>query len=285
MADDVQNPKEPRDTSLWQEPESQSPEFPALYPYNRVTQTESGHKFEMDDTPSRERIRLQHGKSKNFIEMHTNGDQVYKVFGDNYQIIAGKNNVEIKGFCNITIHGDANMHVKGDMSTRVDGDYNMIVQGDYNLRAKGEMEFLGDMDIALKANENFGGAVRLSGAFSLDVNSDLYVNGSIVCDSLTAESRVNANLGVYAGPYGFCSSFGGLSLGWPTPATPVAVPGCIHVIGSIFAPIGSVVAPLGLFSVMMAIWMTDVVNVSLHDVHFHIGNKGFPTSPPIPPMV
>ncbi len=138
---------------------------------------------------------------------------------------------------------------------------------------------------AMKANENFGGAVRLSGAFSLDVNSDMYVNGSIVCDSLTAESRVNANLGVYAGPYGFCSSFGGLSLGWPTPATPVAVPGCIHVIGSIFAPIGSVVAPLGLFSVMMAIWMTDVVNVSLHDVHFHIGNKGFPTSPPIPPMV
>ncbi len=70
MADDVQNPKEPRDTSLWQEPESQSPEFPALYPYNRVTQTESGHKFEMDDTPSRERIRLQHGKSKNLKVIH-----------------------------------------------------------------------------------------------------------------------------------------------------------------------------------------------------------------------
>jgi hypothetical protein len=40
----------------------------------------------MDDTPTRERIRLQHGKSLTFIEMHPNGDQVHKVFGDDYEI-------------------------------------------------------------------------------------------------------------------------------------------------------------------------------------------------------
>jgi hypothetical protein len=50
----------------------------------------------MDDTPTRERVRIQHGKSKNFIEMHPNGDQVVKVFGDNYEIIAKNNNVLIK---------------------------------------------------------------------------------------------------------------------------------------------------------------------------------------------
>jgi hypothetical protein len=57
-----------------------------LYPYNDAKQTESGHLFEMDDTPTRERIRLQHGKSLTFIEMQPNGDQVHKVFGDDYEI-------------------------------------------------------------------------------------------------------------------------------------------------------------------------------------------------------
>ena len=62
----------------WDEP---NPFYSAEYPFNHVWQTESGHTFELDDTPTRERVRIQHGKSKNFIEMHPNGDQVVKVFG------------------------------------------------------------------------------------------------------------------------------------------------------------------------------------------------------------
>ena len=47
----------------WTEPESAAnSEYQPVYPYNNVTQTKGGHSFEMDDTPTRERIRVQHGK-------------------------------------------------------------------------------------------------------------------------------------------------------------------------------------------------------------------------------
>ena len=38
----------------WTEPESAAnTDYQPVYPYNNVTQTEAGHKLEMDDTPGR----------------------------------------------------------------------------------------------------------------------------------------------------------------------------------------------------------------------------------------
>lgn len=270
--------------NLWTEPPSPaSVESPPVYPYNDIKQTESGHSFEMDDTPGRERIRLQHGKSKNFIEMHPNGDQVYKVFGDGYEIIAGNKNVSIKGTCNITIIGDCNMEITGDLNQKVGGDYNLAVVGKTNIRSVQDIKISGDDDVSISANENFGGSLRLSAAEALNLGSDLYINGSITCDSLTAESRVNAGMGVFAGPYGFCSALGGLSLGIPTPLTPVAVPGCINTVGSITS-LTSVNAPVANFGlanigIMDAVLMMDVINSTIYNYHIHPSPKG-PTGPP-----
>jgi hypothetical protein len=142
------------------------------------------------------------------------------------------------------------------------------------------------VDIA--ANENFGGAVRISGGDHLYLDQDLHIGGSITCDSLTAESRVNAGMGVTAGPFGFTSALGGLSLGFPTPLTPVAVPGSINTLGPITSLI-SVSAPLGNFltvscGTMNAVWMTDVINTKIFDTHIHIAPFG-PTSPPLSQML
>jgi hypothetical protein len=272
-------------TNLWTEPPSPaSVESPPIYPYNNIQQTESGHSFEMDDTQGRERIRLQHGKSKNFIEMHPNGDQVYKVFGDGYEIIAGNKNVLIKGTCNITIAGDCNMEIAGDFNQIVKGDYNLAVAGQTNIRSHKDLEIQGDADVTLNASEKFGGSLNLGAAQSLSLGSDLYIHGSITCDSLTAESRVNAGMGVFAGPYGFTSALGGLSLGYPTPLTPVAVPGCINTVGTITSLV-SVNAPIANFGlancgIMDAVLMTDVINSLIYDSHIHPSPKG-PTGPPM----
>ena len=271
--------------NLWTEPPSPaSVDSPPVYPYNDIKQTEAGHSFEMDDTPGRERLRLQHGKSKNFIEMHPNGDQVYKVFGDGYEIIAGNKNVLIKGTCNITIVGDCNMEVTGDFNQKVGGDYNLAVVGQTNVRSVKDIKISGDDDVSISANEQFGGALRLSAAESINLGSDLYINGSLTCDTLTAESRVNAGMGVFAGPYGFCSALGGLSLGIPTPVTPVAVPGCINTVGSITS-LTSVNAPIANFGIancgiMDAVLMTDVINSLIYNYHIHPSPKG-PTGPPM----
>jgi hypothetical protein len=50
----------------------------------------------MDDTPTRERIRLQH-RIGTFMEMYPNGDEVHKVYGTGYEIHLKGKNVLIKG--------------------------------------------------------------------------------------------------------------------------------------------------------------------------------------------
>jgi hypothetical protein len=281
-------------TNLFTEPLSAAdPDHPPVSPYNQTWDSESGHSVQLDDTPGRERVRIQHGKSKNFIEMHPNGNQVIKVFGEGFDITIGKKNIYVSGVCNIVVKGDCNMQVDGDFNQEVNGDYNLAVKGKMNVRSVKDISISGDADVGISANEKFGGALRLSASQSLNLGSDLYINGSITCDSLTAESRVNAGMGVYAGPYGFCSSLGGLSLGIPTPATPVATPGCINIVGSIKA-LGSVTAPTGNFlktnigyasiGISSAILMTDYINTFMYDIHFHPTPKG-PSGFPIPPMI
>jgi len=275
-------------TVLFTEPASPAdPDHPPLYPYNQIIDSESGHSLQLDDTPGRERVCLQHGKSKNFIEMHPNGDQVVKVFGENFDITIGKKNVYVSGACNIIVKGNCSMQVDGDFNQEVNGDYNLAVKGKMNMRVVKDFSIQGDSDVEIGANERFGGSLRFSSGQSLDLVSDLYVSGSINCDSLTAESRVNAGMGVYAGPFGFTSSLGGLSLGRPTPFTPVASPGCIDIIGSVTA-LGSVNAPVGNFlktnvglatnGISTSILGADLINDIIYNLHIHFTPKG-PSSP------
>jgi hypothetical protein len=237
----------------------------------------------MDDTPTRERVRIQHGKSKNFIEMHPNGDQVVKIFGDGYEIVAKNKNILIKGVCNITVRGDCNMEVLGNFNQSVTGDYNLAVKGQYNVRAVKDISISGDDDVSISANEKTGGSVRLGAATSVDIGSDLNVYGPATCDSLVATTRVTGGMGVTAGPFGFTSALGGLSLGKPTPATPVAIPGSITTVGPIISDV-SVAAPLGNFLIMTSVLMTDIVNTTMYNFHQHPaprGITGFPTLPMI----
>lgn len=114
------------DGSSWSEPESQ---YNAKIPYNRVTETESGHVFELDDTPGAERIQLAH-KADTFFEISPDGTKVTRVNGKNYEIYMDDNNIHVKGTCNITVDGNANIYVKGDTTEKVDGDYTLEVTGD-----------------------------------------------------------------------------------------------------------------------------------------------------------
>ena len=250
---------QPPSNNLWTEPESAAnTDYQPVYPYNNITLTESGHSFEMDDTPSRERVRIQH-RSGTFTEMHPNGDEVHKVYGDGYEITIKNKNVLIKGTCNITVEGDCNMEVLGDFNHSVKGDYNLEVAGKMKQRVVGDISLSSDEDISITANENFGGAVRIAAADNVTISSDLVVGGSIAGDIISAETRINAGTGVYAGPLG------------------------IYSLGPITSLV-SMQAPLGTFGLMTAIMMTDVVNTGIYKTHIHPAPKGM-TGIPILPMV
>jgi len=269
------NPSE----SLIQEPPSAaSVDSPPIYPFNQSWDSEAGHSIQLDDTPGRERVRIQHGKSKNFIEMHPNGDQVVKVFGEGFDITVGRKNILVEGPCTIVVKGDCNLQVGGDFNQQINGDYNLAVKGDMNIRGVGDISISGDANISISASELFGGSLRLSGASDLSLASDLHIMGSIKCDTLYAESRISAGLGINAGPYGFTSAKGGLSLGLPSPLTPVATPGSITTTGPIIS-LTDVSAPFGTFGISASILMTDVINASLYNFHIHPTPKG-PTGLP-----
>ena len=96
--------------------------YAAEYPKNHVTETESGHVIEIDDTPSAERINVFH-KSGTFVEIQPSGDVV----------IQQKN-----GFRTVT--GNDKLHVTGNMDFIIDGDVNFRVSKNFNVTALGNID-------------------------------------------------------------------------------------------------------------------------------------------------
>ncbi len=264
----------------WAEPESAANEdFPPKYPYNKATRTPSGHLIEVDDTPDGERVRVTH-RTGSFIEMGPDGSVVHKTIGDDYRVTLGNKNIEVSGFCNITINGDALVNVKGDKYEKVEGDYNVEVLGELTLRSHKQVNVLSNEDVKIGAGSGVlsTGAVYMTASDKVYVTGDFHAGGEIIGDIITSITRVDAGTGVSAGPLGFVSILGGLSIG-----VPIAVPGNITTIGMVNAGI-SVNSPMGNFLLSDSVLMTDIVNTTLHNIHFHVGFKG-PTSPPIPDMI
>ena len=122
----------------WDEPESP---YAAKYPYNKVTETESGHVIEIDDTPNGERLHTYH-TSGTYEETNNVGSHVRRIVGDSYEIIDRNGNIFINGRCNITVGGacnvlvlsDANITVKGDTNITSKNDVNWNVSGNFNLQ-------------------------------------------------------------------------------------------------------------------------------------------------------
>ena len=123
----------------WDEPTSA---YNGAYPYNKVTQTESGHIIEVDDTPGSERIHVYH-RSGTYIEIDSNGSMVRRTKGSSYEIIdrngkisiAGKADISINGACNIFVGNDANIEVEGDVNLTCHNDITAQAGGTFNLSA------------------------------------------------------------------------------------------------------------------------------------------------------
>lgn len=140
--------------------------FQAQYPYNHVRETESGHTFELDDTPGNERISLFH-RSGTYFEMYADGSSIYNTSKNSYNVTHGSSNTYINGSStleidkgmsilvnskngangliltvgsggNININvsaGNVNLNVTGDMHQKISGDYLLEVGGQAKITA------------------------------------------------------------------------------------------------------------------------------------------------------
>lgn len=121
-------------TGTWSEPETP---YNAVYPKNDVSEQESGHIHETDDTPGSERLHEYH-KSGTFREIHPDGTEVVKIVTDRYTIIAGNGY-----FC---VDGNANGFVGGNNDLVIDGTNTINVKGKSTLRAP-EIQLGEDADV------------------------------------------------------------------------------------------------------------------------------------------
>ena len=143
------------------------------YPLNHVRVTESGHVFEVDDSPNAERIHEYH-TAGTFYEIQPNGTRVTKVVGDDYEMVMHDKNMVVRGNVSITVQGsdcrllvqsdgDAGPGAKGgNMFIETDGDLNFNVRGDMTTKVGGTVynEYLGHM------------ATNIANTQSLLVNED-----------------------------------------------------------------------------------------------------------------
>lgn len=179
--------------AAWTEPESAAnTDNPPIYPYNNATTTASGHSFEMDDTPDRERIRIQH-KDGSFTEFHPGGNVVQKIIGTNFFIVASDNNVLISGDCNITISGNANIQVDGNAFNYVKGNCDQVVSGNITQTCQKDTTITSTGMVSIIAD-----TINLNAVSGVNVNADLNVRGNILSSqSITATGNLNAGMNVY----------------------------------------------------------------------------------------
>ena len=109
-----------RDLSDHLEDFAERPTYAPRYPFNKATYTESGHLFELDDTPKKERVSLQH-RSGTYFEYHADGDADTRVVKDNYTAICGNDTLYVGGKVKIKVLGDATLDVGGDLKADVAG--------------------------------------------------------------------------------------------------------------------------------------------------------------------
>ena len=124
--------------SEWDQPAST---YGAVYPYNQVYESESGHIVEFDDTEGAERIHIRH-RTGTRLEITSNGDQLAITKGDNYIIIDGDSKVYIKGNSDITVQGDANIKAAGDVGVLA-SNIDITATGDINMDAGGNVSISG----------------------------------------------------------------------------------------------------------------------------------------------
>lgn len=127
------------------------PAYNAEYPYNKVQQTESGHVFEMDDTPASERINIAH-RTGTFVEMLPNGGRIDKAVGSKWDIVEGDDYLFIKGNGTVRVKGKIDIKVEGDASLEVDGTLTQTIHGDHILNVAGEMQVNVGQAYRLKAS-------------------------------------------------------------------------------------------------------------------------------------
>ena len=181
------------DGTTWNQPEIP---YNAVYPYNHVYESESGHLQEFDDTPNAERIHIRH-RTGSSIEYHPDGTRTDIIKKDQYTLTTGDQSVYIQGKSDTTINGRHKLYINknGQSNNHYDiqigpgANINIQVDnGDINLHTlNGRLNFNSGGDTNLKV----GGSLTIDVAGSLvqnvEGNTTENTSGSVIVRGATID--------------------------------------------------------------------------------------------------
>ena len=173
------------DGTLWNEPEVP---YNAVYPYNQVYESESGHVLEFDDSfvvdadgnrTNHYRVHMRHISGTAF-EWHNNGDHVALNKANHYNITVGNWQQQIDGYRDLSIQGHYKLKINGDGGT--DNHYDIQVGPNANINIQvdtGKINLVtkqGDVNVNAGGNYN----VKVGGNYTMTVagNRTVSVNGT-----------------------------------------------------------------------------------------------------------
>ena len=164
-----------------------------VYPYNKVNQSESGHVFEVDDTPTKERLAYWH-RSGTYEEIHPDGSHVSRIVNDNYEIVAKDDKVFIAGNADLTVE-------KGNVTINVNTGNVVanILQGTTDITSEGKITITGKNTTEIISDTTITGKLHVTKA---QTNESTIVADSTITDmgavlaTHTHTSGVKAHKGV-----------------------------------------------------------------------------------------
>jgi Gp5 N-terminal OB domain len=149
------------------------PGYNATYPFNNVTETESGHAFEMDDTRGFERVQLSHrvGSTLEFLE---SGSVKMKAFKDKQDIVMRNHRSFVQGMKDETVHSDYYLKVAGKLVIHADS-FELITNNDSSFKSRNigftssdSINMFGNGDVKVTSAKN----IELSAAVTLSMAGD-----------------------------------------------------------------------------------------------------------------
>ena len=144
------------DTDTWNQPEIA---YNAVYPYNHVFESESGHIKEYDDTENHTRIHERHRSGTSYEFTH-NGDRIDIITNDHYTLTSNNNKAYIQGNSDITIDGRHKVYINKDGQPNNNYDIQIGPGANVNIQVDN-----GNLNVVTK-----------TGQFNFDVGSDFNVN-------------------------------------------------------------------------------------------------------------
>jgi len=165
-------PTQASDGSTWNQPEIP---YNAVYPYNHVYESESGHIQEFDDTPNAERIHIRH-RTGTSTEIHPNGTRTDIIKGDQYTITSGDNQVYIQGNSDTTINGRHKLYINKNGQSNNHYDIEIGPGANINIQVDNGDINLHTLNGRLNLNSGGDTNLKVGGSLTIDVAGNLIQN-------------------------------------------------------------------------------------------------------------